>query len=121
MNFILDSNRNTDEWARLCFSDIVGVLKAVHDPQAENIGEFTTADSERALPLQAADLIAYEAYQYAIWAKGDRTTKVRPAYHMALRNFRSEQDFWLYDEPRFQKIALLAETLRKKDGGKGVK
>jgi hypothetical protein len=78
---------------------------------ADRLGDLTFSESIRALPLQAADLLAYEAFKYAIWAKGDRKAKVRPAYMMALQNFRSEQDFWLYDAERFANIKRLANAI----------
>jgi hypothetical protein len=104
MHFVLDSNRNTNGWASICYGEMKKFMSQENPVGARKLGDLTFADSERALPLQAADLLAYEAYKYAIWAKGNRAAKVRPAYGLALRNFKSENDFWLYDGPRFANL-----------------
>jgi len=111
MHFVLDSNQNTDAWASICYVELKRLLARAGDPMADRLGDLTFSESIRALPLQAADLLAYEAFKYAIWAKGDRKAKVRPAYMMALQNFRSEQDFWLYDAERFANIKRLANAI----------
>jgi len=71
---------------------------------ADSLGELTFADSKKTLPLQAADLLAYEAFKYAIFANGDKNAKVRPQYMCALKNFRSMNDFWLFDQPRMENL-----------------
>lgn len=110
MHFVFDSNRNTNAWATICYSELKNLMSREGREGAGNLGDLTFADSKRALPLQAADLLAYEAYKYSIWADGDFTKKVRPSYLLALINFRSIDDFWLYDAPRF---ANLREYARK--------
>lgn len=114
MHFVFDSNQHTDKWAAICYGQIKAVCIAAKDPLARNLGEITFADSALALPLQAADLLAYEAYQYAKWAKGDRNAKTRPSYMLALRNFRSKDDFWLFDADRFEITKRAIDTIRKR-------
>ncbi len=104
MHFVFDSNENTDGWAVICYGELKRLLAKANDPNARHIGDLTFVDSARAWPVQAADLLAYEAYKYAIWADGDLTVKVRPSYMLALRNFRSRDDFWLYDAQRFSNL-----------------
>jgi hypothetical protein len=86
-------------WAGICYSELKNRL--VEDDLASHLGDFTLADSKEALPLQAADLIAYEARRYAIEADGDDKAPVNTTYRRALRNIRSAEDFWLFDERRF--------------------
>ena len=104
MHFVFDSNRNTDAWASICYQGLKRLLTKAGDPVVSHLGDLTFSESVRALPLQAADLLAYEAFKYAKWANGNPDAKVRPAYMLALRNFRSKQDFWLYDAQRFANI-----------------
>src|SRR6266849_2748605 len=77
---------------------------------AEGLGEFTVADSKKALPLQAADLLAYEAFKYVQFAKGDKNVEVRPQYALALKNFRSIEDFRLFDEERMNGLMKAITT-----------
>jgi hypothetical protein len=104
MNFVFDSHRNTDAWATICYGELKNLMSREGREGARSLGDLTFADSQRALPLQAADLLAYEAYQYAIWADGDATKKMRPSYMLALRNHLSRDDFWLYDAQRFANL-----------------
>jgi hypothetical protein len=111
MHFALDSNKNTDPWALICYGELKRLLSQASDPAAKHMGDLTFADSVRALPLQAADLLAYEAYKYAIWADGDYTKNVRPSYMLALKNFRSQDDFWLFDAQRFANLREATRTI----------
>jgi hypothetical protein len=104
MHFVLDSHRNTDAWATICYGELKNSMSKEDPAGFRKVGDLTFADSKRALPLQAADLLAYEAYRYAIWADGDVTKQARPSYMLALRNFRSRDDFWLYDARRFANL-----------------
>jgi hypothetical protein len=76
---------------------------------SRNLGDLRFADSKHALAIQAADLLAYEAYKYAIWADGDPSKQMRPSYMLALKNFRSRDDFWLYDARRFANLRKYVE------------
>jgi hypothetical protein len=113
MDFVIDSNRNTDSWAAISYQEVRRLLIKANDPVARHLGDLSFADSRRTLPLQAADLLAYEAFKYAKWAKGNPHAKMRRTYMLALRNFRSKEDFWLYDADRFAAIARLAERMRR--------
>ena len=110
MNFVLDSNKNSDPWAAISYGELKSFMSREGRAEARKLGDLTFAFSDRALPLQAADLLAYEAYKYAIWANGDHTVQVRPSYMLALRNFRSRDDFWLYDARRFADIRKHAQN-----------
>jgi len=112
MDFVLDSHRNTDAWATICYGELKNSMSKEDHAGFRKVGDLTFDDSKRALPLQAADLLAYEAYKYAIWADGDVTKQVRPSYMLALRNFRSRDDFWLYDAGRFANIRKFVEMAK---------
>ncbi len=90
-----------------------------NDPTRENFGDLIFADSGQAAPLQAADLLAYEAHRYAKKVAQDSKAPMRREYHRALSRFRSRDDFWLFDAPRFQNIERVLESTvkeRLKDG-----
>ncbi|HEU0049152.1 MAG: hypothetical protein DMG97_14435 [Acidobacteria bacterium] len=114
MHFVLDSHRNTDAWATICYGELKHSMSNEDHAGARSLGDLTFADSKCALPLQAADLLAYEAYKYAIWADGDYTKKVRPSYMLALRKFISRDDFWLYDARRFSNLRKYGEKATAK-------
>ena len=73
------------------------------NPLAAHVGNLTFEKPKDATPLQAADLLAYEAHRYAkrVTETGDKNYSMRREYMRALRRFRSKHDFWLFDEPRF--------------------
>jgi hypothetical protein len=97
VNLIFDQDRRNEEWAHLCLH---GLKREV--PQlARQIAELSFADGEQACPLQAADLIAYEANLYARNAKGNPNAPMRPSYRAALARARSMEDFILWDKVRF--------------------
>jgi hypothetical protein len=79
-------------------------IKDSGDPLHGHIGSLGFEDSEMAPPLQAADLLAYEAHRYAKAAKLNRKHPVRIEYRRALRRFRNMDDFWLFDGRRFQTL-----------------
>jgi hypothetical protein len=77
VNFILDSNPQTMGWATICYAEVKKLASG--DRVFENsLGELTFADSEVALPLQAADLIAYAAHNWAKEANGNQNHPVDP-------------------------------------------
>src|SRR5438093_10066850 len=57
-----------DAWATICYGELKHSMSNEDHAGARSLGDLTFADSKCALPLQAADLLAYEAYKYAIWA-----------------------------------------------------
>jgi len=104
MHFVmdLDKGKPSVQHAMLStFADIKYSLKHDRDPLADRIGDLTFAESDKAIPLQAADLLAYEAHRYAKSANGDPNHPVRLEYRRALSRFRSKDDFWFFDEKRF--------------------
>jgi len=98
-------------WATICYAEVKKLASG--DRVFENsLGELTFADSEVALPLQAADLIAYAAHNWAKEANGNQNHPVDPIYMRALRHFRTQDDFWLYDARR---MAHLKKIFRLMD------
>lgn len=65
-------------------------------------GSLTFEDGKKAVALQAADLLAYEAHRYAKKAGANRDAPMRDEYRRALTRARSKDDFWLFDEPRLR-------------------
>lgn len=106
MHFVMDSNANTNGWSAICYNKAKKELATSEwgHLKPENLGDLVFSDSKKALPLQAADLLAYEAFKYAKWAKGDSKARMRREYALALRNYKSKEDFWLYDDVRFAKL-----------------
>ena len=104
-HYFIDSNKQLDAWATICYSEIKRLYKQNNDDLYLSMGELTPVDSQSALPVQAADLLAYEARLYAetVIAGGDRNI-MREPYCRALANIRSRNDFWLFDEPRFSEL-----------------
>lgn len=74
MNFVFDENSdNMLKQAMLtCFDRIKEDLSESSDPPLENMGELSFGDSEKAAPIQATDLLAYQAHQYAKEATGNK-------------------------------------------------
>ena len=79
----------------------------------ERLGDLTFADSRQAVPLQAADLLAYEGQRYKRKSHGDPDTPIRAEYMRALRRFRSQDDFWLFDEPRLRNLEGILDAAVK--------
>jgi len=104
VNFIFDEDEQTTPWASECHRLLKVDVFADNPDFLSRCGDLTFADSERALPLQAADLLAYEANQYCKAAGSDQLFPVGLVYRRALKRIRSRDDFWLFDRPRLQSI-----------------
>jgi hypothetical protein len=106
MHFVFDEDRRKMEIGdamRARFLASKNELKEDNDPFSERMGSFEFADSKKALPLQAADLLAYECHRYA---KGlEKKHPMRNEYRRALSRMRSIDDFWLFDERRMESLA----------------
>ncbi len=94
-----------------CFT--VVKREAENEPIGERIGSHGYADCRHAAPLQAADLLAYQAHKYCRTAAGDHNFKVGEIYNKALRRFQHKDDFWLWDEGRFEHLAMLAALYKE--------
>jgi len=104
LHLFFDEDKQSKPWAEICHSRLRGILKLDIPEIAYKMDGLTFADSRRALPLQAADLLAYEAYRYCKNAKGDQFFPVGVTYRRALRRMKSRDDFWLFDLPRLREI-----------------
>jgi len=105
VNFVFDDNPKTEEWAYPCYDGI----KQMGGSLSSRLGELTFASSAKAVPLQAADLLAYQAHKWAKEANGNANHSVNSVYRRALTNIRSMDDFWMYDAQRFSYIERMAE------------
>jgi hypothetical protein len=118
IHFVVDDDRRMARFAAQVYTTLKretirekGALECV-------LGDLTFADSRIAVPLQAADLLAYEAHRYAKKAQGDANSPVRDEYRRALAHFRTREDFHLFDGVRLQN---LQQTLaRMVAAGKGA-
>ncbi len=105
IHFVFDDDKKTSAWAPSCYQQLKALVTEEGHPEIENIlGDLTFADSKIAMPLQAADLLAYEAYKYAQKANENKSQKIHPVYARALKRMRDRDDFWLFDRPRLQSI-----------------
>jgi uncharacterized protein DUF3800 len=104
MHFVFDQDSRIATQVVKVFSYIKQEMKT-DEHLRFSIGDLTFADSRVATPLQAADLLAYEAHRYAKKAQGSDDAPMRQEYRRALTRARSKHDFWLFDGPRFKSFA----------------
>ncbi len=115
VNFVFDDNPQTMGWASICFSDLKKITRSDR-ALSTCLGELVFASSAVALPLQAADLIAYAAHNWAKESNGDQSHPVDPIYMRALAKFKSQEDFWLYDSKRFANLRKIFGLLDRFEG-----
>ena len=96
-----------------CYLKLQQESIADDDPLRFSFGDMIFSDSRDAVPLQAADLLAYEAHRYKKKSDGDPAAPLRNEYFRALRNFKSMDDFWIFDEPRLKSLEAQVEALAK--------
>lgn len=116
MNFIFDEDPKIAGRASQCFLKLKQEAIEDKDPILRNLGQLVFADSKKSAPLQAADLLAYEMYRYGKKRLHDRNAKMRIEGIRALIHFRSYEDFWLFDDVRFDGLnKMLEATARVKE------
>lgn len=101
----------------LRFSEAKRLFRSDNDPIIDRIGSLEFEDSKKAYPLQAADLLAYEAHRYAKAAKGNKRHPARTEYRRAVRRFIHRDDFWLFDGVRFDQIRRISEAIHLRNFG----
>jgi hypothetical protein len=88
------------------------------DGDDDRLGDLIFSDSRQAVPLQAADLLAWEAQKYKKQSNGDPNGPLRPEYQRALSRLKSLDDFWQFDEPRLKHLeSKLAESVKQAIAG----
>lgn len=113
MHFFVDNSPHLAGRMAQRYSDLKKSTEEERDPLRFALGQLTLADSKTATPLQAADLLAYEAHRYGKSRRGDPKAPVRNEYRRALKRIKSIQDFWMFDGPRLLNMqAALDEVLR---------
>lgn len=102
MHYIFDDDHGKNSaWAAICYGQLKQQFAESHPDIYSSIGQFSLADSVDAPPLQAADLLSYEAKKYAEhFLETGRENDMRERYIRALTNVRSREDFWLFDRKR---------------------
>lgn len=125
MHFTFDEDRAKSELMGAIASTYLDVKNWIAEDVPSllsKLGDFGFADSKAASPLQAADLIAYEAHRYAKAAKDNERHPVRNEYRRALKRFKSQDDFWMFNAKRFQSLDEFLErsaanaVMREDDG-----
>jgi hypothetical protein len=111
MNFVFDesSDKQLKAAMLMVFDRIKDWLREEKELLYANMGELSFGDSVKAAPLQASDLLAYQAHQYAKSAAGDEHYPVNDVYRRAMIRFKTRDDFWLYDTVRLAQIGKVAE------------
>jgi hypothetical protein len=113
MHFVMDEDERIAPKIVRSYSELKISAEEDHEKVfLSHLGELTFADSRKARPLQAADLLAYEAHRYAKRAAAERNprTPIRKEYRRALRRFRSMDDFWLFDSVRMSRLVFALEA-----------
>lgn len=102
--FYDDDHGKNSAWANICYSNLKDHFKERDADIHSSMGEITMADGDVAVPLQAADLLAYQTKKYAEKLLRTGREIVRVEHVRALTNIRSKEDFWLFDRSRFAQI-----------------
>lgn len=116
MNFFFDDDpRNTRLTQAIvaCFGQIKARFMEEEGSTCEKIGSFGFEDSKVSPPIQAADLLAYEAHRWAKGAQGDRNFPLRDSYKRALSRARTIEDFRFADEERLAPLKKTFDDIGK--------
>lgn len=105
MHFVFDDAPRSAHIAKI-YATLKQEAKESDDFYRFRWGDLTFADSKQAIPLQAADLLVYEAHRYCKRSikEGDRNWPMRPEYRRAITRAISKDDFWLFDAARFERL-----------------
>ena len=107
-----DDHGKNSAWAAICYGQLKQQFAKSNPDTYSSIGQFSLEDSENAPPLQAADLLSYEAKKYAEHFLKTGRDEMRDRYVRALTNIRSREDFWLFESKRFDALKRGMEALR---------
>lgn len=118
MEFVVDQCKmaNVESGLLRCYAGIKDQARELKDYLVEALGGLSFSDSKTAVPLQAADLLAYEMHRFAKQKVRD-VANMRSSYKIALLRMKSIEDFWLFDGPRFERLhrILPVETLSENE------
>ncbi|MDE2106462.1 MAG: DUF3800 domain-containing protein [Patescibacteria group bacterium] len=87
------------------FEDVRTSIKRAQAGIASGAQSIVPEDSRDSAPLQAADLLAFEARRWALKANGDRHHPMRQSYERAFSRALHPDDLWLFDAARFRNFA----------------
>ncbi len=119
-HFSFDQSKSFSGYALQYFREIKGWGADRGNELLEHygrIGEIFFPDSKDATPIQAADLLAFETYQYGIerLRAGNLVIDPRPALHTAISNMRNlSNDSKMFDPTGFQLMLATYRTYQKK-------
>jgi len=111
MSFTFDRNGHSQIQSGIlrCYSAVKDGAIRDGDRLAKCLGDIGFADSIEAIPLQSADLLAYEMHRYAK-REVRNLENMREEYRIALCHMKSIEDFWLFDGRRFERFRELFPT-----------
>lgn len=110
MSFIFDDDPRTSGHTANIYNNLKKQAVEDNDDYRFILGSLEFEDSKIATPLQAADLLVYEAHRYCKQAikAGNSNLPMRTEYHRALARAKSKEDFLLYDKPRFERLETIS-------------
>jgi Protein of unknown function (DUF3800) len=96
MHFTFDASKSFSAYALDYFQQI----KATQMDNFRKMGEIFFADSKKATPVQAADLLAYEIYRYGIRKLEAGNARISPSTAMvyAMENARDRKSIPMYEK-----------------------
>jgi len=80
---------------------------------ADQFGDLNFSDGRQAVPLQAADLLAFEAQRYKKKSTINPEYEARAELKRAVCKMKTIEDFWLFDEPRLRNFGDTLEAAEK--------
>jgi hypothetical protein len=113
MHFVIDDDPRTSGRILQAFTRLKQFTVGRDGPLNIKFGDLTFADSQKAVPLQAADLLAYEAHRWAKKADGDRNFPMRQEYLRAMSRAKSVDDFLFFDRTRMQSLLQAMSSAEK--------
>jgi len=106
MNFVFDDDPRTTARIAEIYSTLKQEAVDTNDAFRFTVGSLGFEDSKEAAPLQAADLLVYEAHRYCKRSTkaGNPHLPVRHEYRRALARLQTIEDCWLFDAPRLERL-----------------
>ena len=97
MNYYFDFNKVLSGYAQDLYKIIVGWIQLTRDPAGRALGEIGFPTGIQAPALQAADLLAYQTYQYRKTGTGERRHAMPHLLRQLLSKSKDNRDFVFYD------------------------
>jgi hypothetical protein len=111
VHFVFDQSPHFSNYALKYFEEI----KTWEIEKFKRLGDISFVDSKQAAPIQAADLLAFESYQYGMARVAENLQVVDPrlALHRAIKNIRNvKNDSKMFDKYGFDLVLERFRSLR---------